>query len=93
MLRKSDESIEKIVSDICGLPRENIDEKQAIKRVREKLTASFGITDPVHISHISGYKTAEILPVFEQLERENKKIDLAIKELADLHNAEKIVFQ
>ncbi len=56
-----------------------IDEKQAIKRIVEKLIASLGVTDPVHISHISGYKTAEILPIFEELKSENKIIQLPYK--------------
>lgn len=56
-----------------------IDEKQAIKWAVEKLTASFGITDLVHISHISGYKTADILPVFGELEAENKISKLPYK--------------
>ena len=47
---------------------ETVDEKQVIKHIVEKLIASFGITDPVHISHISGYKTADVLPIFEELE-------------------------
>lgn len=51
---------------------DSIDEKQAIKSVVEKLIASLGLTDPVHVSHISGYKTADVLPVFEELESENK---------------------
>ena len=51
---------------------EKIDERQAVKWVVEKMIASFGITDPVHVSHISGYKTADILPIFEELESENK---------------------
>ena len=46
---------------------EPIDEKQAIKRIVEKLIASFGVTDPVHISHISGYKTADLITVFDEL--------------------------
>lgn len=49
-----------------------IDEKEAIKCVVEKLIASFGITDPIHISHIYGYKTADIKPIFEELETEKK---------------------
>ena len=49
-----------------------IDEKEAIKRVVEKLILSFGITDPVHISHIYGYKTADILPIFEELEADGR---------------------
>ena len=56
-----------------------IDVKQAVKCVVEKLIASFGITDPVHISHISGYKTADILPIFEELVSENKISKLPYK--------------
>ena len=56
-----------------------IDEKQAIKCIVEKLIASFGITDPVHISHISGYKTTDILPIFEELEAEKKITILSYK--------------
>lgn len=52
--------------------KDPIDEKEAIKCVVEKLIASFGITDPIHISHIYGYKTAEIKPIFEELEAEKK---------------------
>ena len=56
-----------------------IDEKQAIKCVVEKLIASLGVTDPVHVSHISGFKTADILPVFEELESEKKILKLSYK--------------
>ena len=56
-----------------------IDEQQAIKCVVEKLIASLGVTDPVHVSHISGYKTADILPVFEELESEKKILRLSYK--------------
>ena len=56
-----------------------IDEKQAIKWAVNKLIASFGITDPIHISHISGYKTADIIPVFSELESENKISKLPYK--------------
>ncbi len=56
-----------------------IDEKQAVKFAVEKLIASLGVTDPVHISHISGFKTAGISPVFEYLEKEKKILKLAYK--------------
>lgn len=59
--------------------KDSIDEKQAIKCIVERLIASLGVTDPVHISHISGYKTADILPVFEELESERKIIKLSYK--------------
>lgn len=56
-----------------------IDEKQAIKCIVEKLIASLGVTDPVHISHLSGFKTADILPVFEELESKKKISRLSYK--------------
>ncbi|MDE7294382.1 MAG: winged helix DNA-binding domain-containing protein, partial [Oscillospiraceae bacterium] len=56
-----------------------IDEKQAVKCIIEKLTASLGVTDPVHVSHLSGYRTADIIPVFEELESENKILRLPYK--------------
>ena len=56
-----------------------IDEKQAVKCIVEKLIASLGITDPVHVSHLSGYRTADILPVFEELESEKKILQLSYK--------------
>lgn len=58
---------------------DSVDEKQAIKCIVEKLIASLGVTDPVHVSHISGFKTADILPVFEELESENKILRLSYK--------------
>ena len=56
-----------------------IPEKEAVKCIVEKLIASFAVTDPVHVSHISGYKTADILPVFEELEAEKKIVRLPYK--------------
>lgn len=58
---------------------DSIDEKEAIKRIVEKLIASLAVTDPVHVSHISGYKTADILPIFEELESEKKIIQFPYK--------------
>ena len=59
--------------------KDSIDEKQAIKCIVEKLIASLGVTDPVHVSHISGYRTADVLPVFEELESEKKILQLSYK--------------
>ena len=64
-----------ILKEKVGFPdwtKDGIDDKEAIKYVIEKLIASFGITDPVHVSHISGYKSAEIRPIFDELEAEDK---------------------
>lgn len=51
---------------------DTIDENEAIKCIVEKLIASLGVTDPVHVSHISGYKTADMVLVFEELQSEKK---------------------
>ena len=59
--------------------KDPIDEKQAIKCIVEKLIASLGVTDPVHVSHISGYKTADIIPIFVELESEMKILQLPYK--------------
>ncbi|MBD5480850.1 MAG: winged helix DNA-binding domain-containing protein, partial [Lachnospiraceae bacterium] len=58
---------------------DSIDEKQAIKCIVEKLIASLGVTDPVHVSHLSGFKTADILPIFEELESEKKILKLSYR--------------
>ncbi len=71
-----------ILKEKIGFPdwtNDPIEEKQAIKCILEKLIASLGVTDPVHISHISGYKTIDILPVFEELESEGKIVRLPYK--------------
>ncbi len=59
--------------------KDSIDEKQAIKCIVEKLIVALAVTDPVHVSHISGYKTADILPVFAELEAEKKIVQLPYK--------------
>lgn len=56
-----------------------IDEKQAVKCIVEKLIASLGVTDPVHVSHLSGYRTADIIPVIEELASEKKILQLPYK--------------
>ena len=64
-----------ILREKTGIPdwtQEPMDEKAAVKTVVDRLIASFGVTDPVHISHISGYKTADVAPIFGELESEGK---------------------
>lgn len=71
-----------ILKEKVGIPdwtNDSIGEGQATKYVVEKLIASLGVTDPVHVSHISGYKTADILPIFLELEAEKKIIQLPYK--------------
>ncbi len=53
-------------------PNAGIDKKEARAIIIEKLIASFGVTYPVHISHITGIPTAEITPFFSKLEQEGK---------------------
>ncbi len=59
-------------------PNCGISESDARAYIIEKLIASFGVTYPVHISHITGIPTAEITPVFSQLEQ--KKIIMPFSE-------------
>ena len=71
-----------ILKEKVGFPdwtNDPIDEKQAIKCIVEKLIASLGVTDPVHVSHISGFKTADILPVFVELKSEKKILRISYK--------------
>lgn len=53
-------------------PNSGIDKKDARAYIIEKLIASFGVTYPVHISHITGIPTAEVTPFFSELEQEGK---------------------
>lgn len=71
-----------ILKEKAGLPTSSgtpINEKEAVKHVIEKLIASFGVTDPVHIAHISGYRTADVAPIFEELAAEKKIVQLPEK--------------
>jgi len=71
-----------ILREKLGFPdwtNDPIDEKQAIKCIVEKLIASLGVTDPVHISHLSGYKTADMVLVMKELEAEEKILQLPYK--------------
>lgn len=53
-------------------PNSGIDKNDARAYIIEKLIASFGVTYPVHISHITGIPTAEVTPFFFKLEQEGK---------------------
>lgn len=53
-------------------PNSGIGKNDARACMIEKLIASFGVTYPVHISHITGIPTAEVKPFFSQLEQEGK---------------------
>ncbi len=60
-------------------PNKEIDEHQARIYVIEKLISAFGVTDPIHISHITGVRTVDIKPIFIQLEAEKKILQLPFK--------------
>lgn len=64
---------------ITDWPNKAIDEKQAIICMVEKLIASLGVTDPVHISHISGIATIDISPIFQELVSEKKILQIPYK--------------
>lgn len=53
-------------------PNSGMDKNRARSIIIEKLIASFGVTYPVHISHITGIPTAEVKPFFSALEQEGK---------------------
>lgn len=53
-------------------PNSGIDKNSARAIIIEKLIASFGVTYPVHISHITGIPTVEVTPFFSELEQEGK---------------------
>lgn len=60
-------------------PNHNIDDNQAKIYIVEKLISSLGVTDPIHVSHISGIPTAEIAPLFTHLEKEKIILPLPFK--------------
>lgn len=51
-------------------PNKEVDDQQAKSYIIEKLISSLGVTDPIHVSHISGIPTTDIAPIFAQLENE-----------------------
>ncbi len=64
-----------ILKENIGLeewPNSGIDKDSARANLIEKLIASFGVTYPVHISHITGIPTVEVTPFFAKLEQEGK---------------------
>lgn len=68
-----------ILREKTGLPdwtAADIDERTAVRRMIEKLIAAFAVTDPVHVAHISGYRTADVAPVFAELAAQQKIVPL-----------------
>ncbi len=49
-------------------PGTGISKHNARLRLTEKLISAFGVTYPVHLSHITGIPTVEITPLFSELE-------------------------
>ena len=71
-----------VLKEKAGFPDwtlDAMDEKEAVRRIIEKLIVSFAVTDPVHIAHISGFKTADVVPVFDDLVSREKIIRLPYK--------------
>lgn len=64
---------------ITDWPNEPIDEAQAMACMVEKLTASLGVTDPIHISHISGIRVSDLLPIFQKLVSDGNLLQLSNK--------------
>jgi uncharacterized protein YcaQ len=64
---------------ITDWPNQAINETQAIAWMVEKLISSLGVTDPVHISHISGIATRDISPIFQELVSEKKILQIPYK--------------
>lgn len=59
-------------------PNAGIGKEDARAIIIEKLIASFGVTYPVHISHITGIPTAEVTPFFTRLEQEEKILPMKL---------------
>ena len=69
-------------------PNDGMSENNARAYIIEKLIASFGVTYPVHISHITGIPTAEVMPVFSRLEQEKRIVPFKIgKRLSYIHSS------
>lgn len=69
-------------------PNSKIDKNEARTYIIEKLISSFGITYPVHISHITGIPTAEVIPFFSKLEQEGKILPVKIgKKICYMHSS------
>ncbi|MBD5526840.1 MAG: winged helix DNA-binding domain-containing protein [Lachnospiraceae bacterium] len=69
-------------------PNSGIDKNDARAYIIEKLISSFGVTYPVHISHITGIPTAEVTPFFSILEQEQKISPVKVgKKLCYIHSS------
>ncbi len=71
-------------------PNSGIDKNDARAIIIEKLIASFGVTYPVHISHITGIPVVEVTPFFSKLEQEGKISPLKVgKKSCYIHSSKR----
>ncbi len=71
-------------------PNSGIDKNDARAIIIEKLIASFGVTYPVHISHITGIPAVEVTPFFSKLEQEGKISPLKVgKKSCYIHSSKR----
>ncbi|MDE7177301.1 MAG: winged helix DNA-binding domain-containing protein [Lachnospiraceae bacterium] len=69
-------------------PNSGIEKNDARAYIIEKLIASFGVSYPVHISHITGIPTVEVTPFFSKLEQEGKISPMKVgKKLCYIHSS------
>ena len=69
-------------------PNDCISENDARTHLVEKLINSFGVTYPVHISHITGIPTVEIARFFSVLEQDGKIFPLKVgRRLCYIHSS------
>lgn len=64
---------------ITEWPNQKIDEGQALAWMVEKLISALGVTDPIHVSHISGLTTRDVSPIFQELLSEKRILQLPYK--------------
>lgn len=60
-------------------PDDGMDEGQAVAWMVEKLVSSLGVTDPVHVAHLSGLAAREVAPVFQELASRKRIVPLPSK--------------
>lgn len=74
-------------------PNSGINKDDAREYIIEKLITSFGVTYPVHISHITGIPTAEVTPFFSKLDLEGKISPVKVgKKLCYIHSSKTDLF-
>ncbi|HBA46376.1 MAG TPA: hypothetical protein DCZ91_00955 [Lachnospiraceae bacterium] len=75
-------------------PNSGMDRNDAKAVIIDKLTSSFGVTYPVHISHITGIPTAKVKPFFARLEQEGKISPIKVgKKSYYIHSSKKALLE